>query len=154
MYYFLFRFRLYAFIEAAALCSIVFMLRYACALAATRYAVTETSLFLIFLYHCRFLFVWRVRCTFFSPSGWWCFSYLATTGWIFYMSLLCENSISQSINAYDPIATRSYLASNCCLCPRLFLFIWRSLFPVPLQFYLCMESTSYVFSFRMVFSNF
>ena len=31
----------------------------------------------------------------FSPSQ-WCFFYLVTTGWIFYISL-CENSINQSI---------------------------------------------------------
>ena len=48
-----------------------------------------------FLYHCRFLFVRRVRRTFF-PSG-WCFFYLVTTGWIFYISL-CENSINQAKN--------------------------------------------------------
>ena len=46
-------------------------------------------------YFFRFLFVWRVRRTFF-PSG-WCFFYLVTTGWIFYISLLCKNSTNQSI---------------------------------------------------------
>ena len=45
-----------------------------------------------FLYHFRFLFVWRVRRTFF-PSG-WCFFYLVTTGRIFDISL-CENLINQ-----------------------------------------------------------
>ena len=46
-----------------------------------------------FLCHFRFfLFVWRVRRTFF-PSG-WCFFYLVTTGWIFDISL-CENSINR-----------------------------------------------------------
>ena len=47
----------------------------------------------------RFLFVWRVRRTFF-PSG-LCFFYLVTTGWIFDISLLCENlfnQFNQSIN--------------------------------------------------------
>ena len=49
----------------------------------------------------RFLFVWSillliVRRTFF-PSG-WCFFYLVTTGWIFDITLLCENSFNQSIN--------------------------------------------------------
>ena len=40
-------------------------------------------------------FVWRVRRTF-SPSG-WCFLSCDHTGWIFYISLLFENSINQSI---------------------------------------------------------
>ena len=35
-----------------------------------------------------------VRRTFFPPG--WCFFYLVSTGWIFYISLLCENSINQS----------------------------------------------------------
>ena len=43
-----------------------------------------------FLYHFRFLFVWRVRRTFFSFRM--VFFYLVTTGWIFDISL-CENSI-------------------------------------------------------------
>ena len=43
--------------------------------------------------HCRFLFVWRVRRTFF-PSR-WVFFYLVTTGWIFHTCLLCRNSINQ-----------------------------------------------------------
>ena len=65
----LLRFRLYAFVEAAALGSIA--LRYASAPIATRvyfYFYLEMSLFRsIFLYYFRFLFVWRVRPTFF-PS--------------------------------------------------------------------------------------
>ena len=66
-----FVFRLYAFVEAAALRSIV--LRYAGAPIATRVSFCfEMSLFpSIFLYHFHFLFVWRVRRTFF-PSE-WCF---------------------------------------------------------------------------------
>ena len=48
---------------------------------------------MLFLYHFRFLFVWRVRRTLF-PSG-WCFFYLVTTSSIFDISL-CENSINQS----------------------------------------------------------
>ena len=90
-----FVFRLYAFVEAAALRSIV--LRYAGVPIATRFFLflffflLEMSLFPSVLYHFRFLFVWRVRRTFFS-SG-WCFFYLVTTGWIFYISL-CENSIN------------------------------------------------------------
>ena len=96
-----FVFRLYAFVEAAALRSIV--LRYAGAPIATRVSFffffffsLDMSLFpSIFLYRCRFLFVWRVRCTFF-PSEWY-FSYLVTTSWIFDISF-CENSINQSIS--------------------------------------------------------
>ena len=67
----LLRFRIYAFVEAAALRSI--LLRYARAPIATRvfflfFVVFEMSLFpSIFLYHFRFIFVWRVRRTFF-PS--------------------------------------------------------------------------------------
>ena len=35
------------------------------------------------------------------------FFYLVTTGWIFYISLLCKNSIkiNQTINACTPVAT-------------------------------------------------
>ena len=96
-----FVFHLYAFVEAAALRLIV--LRYAGVPIATR-----VSFFLSFSFFCRlfgdvtfseyflrFLFVYeeRVRRTFF-PSG-CCFFYLATTGWIFDISL-CKNSINQS----------------------------------------------------------
>ena len=75
---FCFVFRLYAFVEAAALRSIV--LRYASAPIATRvfFLFLETSLFpSIFLHHFRFLFaLWRVRRTStFFPSE-WCFSTL------------------------------------------------------------------------------
>ena len=84
-----FVFRRYAFVEAAALRSIV--LRYAGAPIATRVSFFfEISLFPEYcLYHCRFLFVWRVRRTFF-PSR-MVFFYLVTTGWILDISL-CENS--------------------------------------------------------------
>ena len=95
--------RLYAFVEAAALRSIV--LRYAGVPIATR-----VSFFSFFSFFCLFgmslfpstFFVpfplslcmdYRVRRTFF-PSG-WCFFYLVTTGWIFDISLY-ENSINQS----------------------------------------------------------
>ena len=98
---FCFVFRLYAFVEAAALRSIV--LRYAGVPIATR--VSFFYFFPLFfgglfgdvaLSECffRFLFVWRVRRTF-SPSG-WCFFYLVTTTSIFDISL-CENSIKKSI---------------------------------------------------------
>ena len=103
LFLFCFVFRLYAFVEAATLRSIV--LRYAGVPIATRVSFFLFFLFFclfgdvafseyLFLYHLRFLFVWRVRRTFF-PSG-RCFFYLVTTGWIFDISL-CENSINQSI---------------------------------------------------------
>ena len=77
----LLRFRVYAFVEAAALRSIV--LRYTHAPIATRVSFFLSFLLLFgdvafseyFLYHRRFLFVWRVRRTF-LPSG-WCFSILS-----------------------------------------------------------------------------
>ena len=61
--------------------------------------------------------------------------------------------------ACAPTATRSYLTTVCVLFLFLFLpffcfSVEMSLFPgnfVPLPFYLCMESTSYVFSFRVGF---
>ena len=56
----LLRFRLYAFVEAAALRSIV--LRYASAPIATRFFVfvlEDNAFSKYFLYHFRFLFVWR-----------------------------------------------------------------------------------------------
>ena len=95
-----FVFRLEAFVEAAALRSIV--LQYAGVPIATGVSLSFLFAYLeiddafseysIFLYYFRFLFVWRVRRTSF-PSG-WCFFYLVTTGWIFNISL-CENSIKQ-----------------------------------------------------------
>ena len=47
----------------------------------------------VFLYHCRFLFVWRVRRTFFL-SG-WCFSILWPRAEFFYISLLCDDSTNR-----------------------------------------------------------
>ena len=88
---FCFVFHPYAFVEAAALRSIV--LRYAGVPIATRvsFFLSFCRFFrVLFLYHFRFLFVCRVRRTFF-PSGWY-FFYLVTTGWIFDISL-CANSI-------------------------------------------------------------
>ena len=88
---------LYAFVEAAALRSLV--LRYTGAPIATRvsyfFPIGDVAFSEYFLYHFRFLSVWIVRRTFF-PSV-WCFSYLVTSGWIFYISL-CKNLISKSIN--------------------------------------------------------
>ena len=45
----------------------------------------------------------------FFPSG-WCFFYLVTTGWIFDISLLCDNSINQSI--LHTFCNRFYLVIN------------------------------------------
>ena len=62
--------------------------------------------------------------------------------------------------ACAPTATRSYLTSVWvifCICLLFFFLLWRCRFfrvflYHSLPFSLCMESTSYVFSFRMVFS--
>ena len=89
-----------------------FVLRCACAPTATRsYLTTICALFCfyfflflflwrcrffqLFLYNCRFLFVWRGRRTWYVFSFWMVFFfYLVTMGWIFYISLR-ENSINQ-----------------------------------------------------------
>ena len=97
----LLRFRLYDFVEAAALCSIV--LRYAGVPIAT-----HVSFFFFFFFF--FLFIWRCRffrvffpvslcmeSTSYVLSFRMVLSYLVTTGWIFDISL-CENSSNQSIN--------------------------------------------------------
>ena len=89
-----FVFRLYAFVDAAALRSIV--LRYAGAPIATRAC---------FFGRCRFSRVFFVsfplslcmESTSYVLSFRMVFFYLVTTGWIFYSSL-CENLINQSIN--------------------------------------------------------
>ena len=76
---FCFVFRLYAFVEAAALRSIV--LRYAGAPIATRFFFfffLDVAFSEYFLYHSRFLFVCRVRRTFFLSE--WCFSTLRDYG--------------------------------------------------------------------------
>ena len=84
------RFRLYAFVEAAVLPSIV--LRYAGAPIATRASFSfsgDVAFSEYFLYHFRFLFVWRVPYVVRSfLSNVFFFNFL-TTGWIFYISL-CE----------------------------------------------------------------
>ena len=49
---------------------------------------------------------YRVRRTFF-PSE-WCFSYLVITGWIFDISLLCENSIQFKSLAYGKHPARGH----------------------------------------------
>ena len=90
-----FVFRLYAFVEAAALRPIV--LRYAGAPIAAR------DSFLLFVWGRRFFRVFFVRFPIFhcmesTPyvlSFRMVFFYLVTTGWIFYISLLCENSTNR-----------------------------------------------------------
>ena len=82
-------FRLYVFVEATPLRSIV--LRYAGVPIATRFFVFcffigDVVFSEYLLYHFCFLFVWRVRRTFF-PSG-WCFFDLVTTSWIFDIRLM------------------------------------------------------------------
>ena len=96
---FLLRFRLHAFfVEAATLRSIV--LRYAGAPIATRvffFFFLDVAFSEYVLYHFRFLFVWRVRRTFFSFRM--VFFHLVTTGWIFDISLpgyVRVQSINQS----------------------------------------------------------
>ena len=98
----LLRFRIYAFVEAAALRSIV--LQYAGAPIATRvlfcfipgiiYGDVAFSEY-IFSYHCRFLFF--IKSTSYVLFFRMVFVYLVTTGWIFDISLR-ENSINQSIS--------------------------------------------------------
>ena len=53
--------------------------------------------FRLFLYHYRFLFVWRVCPYVFSFRN-VVFYLFVTTGWIFDISLSCDNSINRSIN--------------------------------------------------------
>ena len=118
----LFRFRLFSFTEVATVRTIA--LRYACAPTSTRSYLTIvcmifsfffillfsflwSRLFRVFLYHNnRFLVVCRLRRTC-SPSG-WCFFYLVTTGWIFYIRL-CENSINHSSTNHTPKSTKSII---------------------------------------------
>ena len=93
-----FVFRLYTFVEAAALRSIV--LRYAGAPIATRVS--------LFIWRCRFFRVFFVlfplslgmESTSYVLSFRMVFFCLVTTGWIFDISL-CENSINQSNLTYD-----------------------------------------------------
>ena len=92
-------FRRYAFVEAAALRSIV--LRYAGAPVATR---VSSFFILLFIWRCRFFRVFFVlfplslcmESTSCVLSFRMVFSYLVTTGWIYDISS-CENSINQSI---------------------------------------------------------
>ena len=100
-------FRLYAFVEAAALRSIV--LRYAGVPIATPVSFFFFFSFFLFIWRCRFFRVFFSTISAFSlyrkyvvrsflPDGVFCFFYLVTTGWIFDTSL-CENSINQSIKS-------------------------------------------------------
>ena len=91
------RFRIYAFVEAAAVRSIV--CRYAGAAIATRVSFFFS---LLFIWRCRFLCICFVpfplslcmETTSYVLSFRMVFFYLVTTGWIFYISL-CENSINK-----------------------------------------------------------
>ena len=96
----LLRFRLYAFVEAAALRSIVH--RYAGAPIATR-AFLSSFFFLLFIWRCRFFRVFFVPLPFsllygeyvvrpFFPND---VFYLVTTGWILDISI-CKSSANQS----------------------------------------------------------
>ena len=119
-------FRLYAFVEAAALRSIV--LRYAGVPMATR--VSFFIFFLLFIWRCRFFRVFFVplplplsmESTSYVFSFRIVFVYLVATGWILDISL-CENSISQSINQ-NPCQVQltekigNLSASRKCLCVR------------------------------------
>ena len=98
-------FRLYAFVEAAALRSIV--LRYASVPIATRVSFNLFFSFFVYLEMSLFLSIFctisafslygkYVVRSFFLPDGVF-HSYLVTTGWVFDISL-CENSINPSYN--------------------------------------------------------
>ena len=110
----LFRFRLFAFTGAAALCSTV-LRSLICARPDSHTQLPNNCLGLLFIFVSSFfLFLWRCRFfpSIFVPLPPFClcmvestyllfpfrmvFFYLVTTGWIFYISLLCKNSINQS----------------------------------------------------------
>ena len=111
-----FAFCLYAFAEASALRSIA--LRYAGAPIATR----VSFFFFLFFWRCRFFRVFfpffvpfpLSLCTVeyvvrsFLPNG---VFYLVTTGWIFYISLSCENS-TKSINHIEGMSWLVPVADN------------------------------------------
>ena len=119
----LFRFRRFAFTEAAALRSIVprsIVLRYACTPRATRSYPTILCVFFFFLfssfscffgdiafseYFCTITFTLCMENTSYVFLFQMAFFYLVTTGWIFYISL-CENSKSKSLqrNGSDEIS--------------------------------------------------
>ena len=109
-----------------------FVIRYgnACAPTATRVSFLfffffwRCLFFQVFLYHCRFLFVWRIRRTFF-PFG-WCFLIPCDHGLDFFhqTSLIYENSINQPVNRSCSYG-RSAFISNCSIlayCSALWIF--------------------------------
>ena len=104
----LLRFRLYAFVEAASLCSIV--LRYAGVPIVARVSfffffphssfgdVAFSDILRIYIFLVPFSLSPCMESTsYVLPSG-WCFFYLVTTGWIFDISYVRNQSIIQSIN--------------------------------------------------------
>ena len=93
-YKFCFVFRLYAFVEAAGLRSIV--LRY-----AGVPIVIRVSFFFLYLEMSLFPSIFSALSLYGE-----CFSYLVTMGWIFDISL-CENSINQSIR-YPNTVTKCF----------------------------------------------
>ena len=76
-----------------------------------------------------------------------------TTGWIFDISLLCENSINQSImHACGPTASHDYLIVAFLSSFVLFIFgflgevrLFRVLYFVPLPFPFCLESSTVLY---------
>ena len=97
----LFRFRLCAFyIEAATLRSIVLqnagapIATHTCFFLFSFCLLGDIAFSELLLYHCRFLFVWRVRRTFF-PSE-WCFSPLRPRAGFFTSADFRIQSINQS----------------------------------------------------------
>ena len=83
-----------------------------------------------------FFFVWRVRHPFF-PSG-WCSFYLVTTGWIFDISLLCENSFNQICHILGGNFARRNVSwkhvliitvvsnNNVCVCVLVCMYVWTA----------------------------
>ena len=133
----LLRFRLYTFVEAAALRSIV--LRYAGAPIATHVFFFS----LLFIRRCRVFRVFFVPLSFslctesmsYVLSFRMAFLYLVTTGWIFYISLLCEDSINQPIinqssgaNLYPPGECPAVIFPPCFVLLRCFLIAVSSVF--------------------------
>ena len=113
----LLRFRLNAFfpLKPRPFVRSFFVLRCACVPTATRVFsffpfflfFSDMSLFSSIFVRLPFsLSMERARRTF-SPSG-QCFFYLVTTGWIFDISLICENSINQSINLLKVLTLYGY----------------------------------------------
>ena len=106
------RFRLYAFLEAAALRSIVLRYNYAGVSIATRvFCFFSFCLFGDVVFSEYFFVLFPLSLYMVSTSYVLSFRvivifYLVTTGWIFDISLLCENSINQWINVRDDYYSR------------------------------------------------